>query len=511
MIVGYLVLTAALGSALARRTKSAKQWAVAGGGMSVVMVAAGIAGTRIGGVGTYGVAGDVVTGGVWNMWYGVNTFLAMALVGVFYARFYRRLRLQTVGEIFERRFGSRRCTILTSLCVQTEYLIVNIIEPFVIGKILAGVTDIPFPAAVMIGGLVIITYTTLGGLWGSAVTNVVHCTVILFGLAAVGLLGLNHLGGWSGVVESANSALTAAGRDPDAWWSWTGPGPGALLGMTFSIVIHTPAASVYVNFASAAKSERAIVPAFLLGGVIAAAMPFLAGFIGIEALARYGADAQLSSYTSITRLATEINPWIGGIALASILAAVISSGGPILLSSATMFVQDWLPFARGYDEKRRLRAFRIATIVYGTVAASIAATASIGSILELLLLGFAMVCPPAIAVGYLIYWRRTSEAGAFWGMALGYGIGLIWFGLIKYAEHVEFAVTEGSSAAARLFHWLFVFHGEGIDPSYATTLIPLLAVPLISILGRRSTDGSTQDGAGFYRQLAAAKSPTDQS
>ena len=34
----------------------------------------------------------------------------------------------------------------------------------------------------------------------------------------------------------------------------------------------------------------------------------------------------------------------------------------------------------------------------------------------------------------------------------------------------------------RLVHWAFVNEGEGVDPSYPTTLIPLVAVPLISLL-----------------------------
>ena len=136
VIVGYLAAVTLLGIFLARRTKTSSQWAVAGGGMGTVMVAMGVAGTRIGGAGTYGVAGDVITEGMWNLWYGVSTFLALALVGLFFARAYRRLGLQTVGEIFWIRFKSRRCQRLTSLCVQTEYLIVNIIEPYVIAKIL---------------------------------------------------------------------------------------------------------------------------------------------------------------------------------------------------------------------------------------------------------------------------------------------------------------------------------------------------------------------------------------
>ena len=51
LIVGYLALVTVIGSLLARRTSSSKDWAVAGGGMGMGMIAVGVAGTRIGGAG----------------------------------------------------------------------------------------------------------------------------------------------------------------------------------------------------------------------------------------------------------------------------------------------------------------------------------------------------------------------------------------------------------------------------------------------------------------------------
>ena len=488
VIVLYLGGVTAVGSLLARRASTSSGWAVAGGNMGVLMVAAGVAGTRIGGVGTYGVAGNVMQTGVWNLWYGVNTFLALALVGLFFAVPYRRLKLQTVGEIFSQRFDSRRCQWLTSLCVQTEYFIVNILEPFVIGGIVSTVLDIPFGVGVYIGAAVLITYTALGGLWGSAVTNLIHCTVVILGLVLVAVFGFWDIGGWDAMVVAIDSALAAAepAIDPVAWWSFTGAGFGLVLAMFFQVTVHTPAASIYVNFSSAARRERDILPAFLLAGVIASVMPFLAGFVGMETLARYGSNSGLASYRALTTLALDIGPWIGGVALAAILAAVVSSGGPILLSSSTMFVRDWLPWTGRWDSARQLRAYRITTVVYGLLAATVAWRAQISSILDLLLLGFAMVVPPAVAVGYVIYWRRTTERGAFWGIVAGYGTGLVWYGLIRWAGYVGFSVQEGDGAFRQLFHTLFVFRGEGIDPSYPTTLIPLVAVPLISVLTRDS-------------------------
>ena len=504
VIVGYLVAVTAIGSLLARRTKSSAGWAVADGRMGLLLLIAGIAGTRIGGVGTYGVAGDVMQTGLWNLWYGVNTFLALALVGLFFAVPFRRLGLQTVSEVFVERFGSKRSQVLTSLCVQTEYLIINILEPFIIGSIVSTVLDVPFAWGVAVGAVTLILYTSLGGLWGSAATNVIHCAVVLVGLLVVGWMGLADAGGWSAVRASVDSALAspAAQVSPGEWWSFVGAGWGAVLAMFFSATIHTPAASVYVNFSSAARAEKLLMPAFLGAGVVAALMPLLAGFVGLLTLARYGADAGVSSYRAITQLAVEINPLLGGVALAAILAAVISSGGPILLSSVTMLVRDWVPGSSSWSDARRLIWLRVGTVVYGGIAAFIAWWGEIGSILELLLLGFAMVVPPAVALAYVLYWRRTTEVACFWGIAAGYVSGLLWYLGIRVGEGGAWqGAVDGGSAWGRFAEWAFLDSG-GVDPSYVTTLVPLFLIPALSWIDARPDAARTE---AFYDRLRSPR------
>ena len=515
VIVIYLIAATAIGAVMTRRAATSTGWAVAGGGMSATLVAVGIAGTRIGGAGTYGVAGDVVSGGVWNLWwYGISTFLALALVGLFFAVYYRRLRLQTVGEIFTIRWRTRRCQWMTSLCVQTEYVIVNLIEAYVIGVIVSTLTPLPMLAGVLIAAAIFATYVSLGGLWGTAITNLIHCAVVLVGLLSVGLMGIAQLGGWDAVTAAVGGHLAAAARSDAVWWGFVGAGWLPVFAMIFSAAIHTPAASVYTNYAAAAQNERHIAPAFLAAGAIAALMPMLAGLIAVLTTARYGIDTGLSGYRNLTTLASEISPVVGGVALAAVLAAVISSGGPILLSSATMFVRDWLPFTRKYDSAQRLRAYRITTVIYAVLAALAAwvvATQTDISILDLLLFGFAMVVPPAIAVGYLIYWRRTTEQGAYWGMAIGYGAGLVWFAVIKLAVAAGLTAPEGASALYRLAVNSLTVNGEGLDPSYVTTLVPLVAIPAISLLTRHATGGGDDDGERgdrFYAMLAGER-PVD--
>lgn len=482
----YLVIVTILGSLLARRVRTSHQWTVAGGGLGVAMLTAGLAGTRIGGAGTYGVAGNVASGGTWFLWwYAVSTFLAMAIVGAFFAKPYRRLGLQTVGEAFWMRDRSRRNQILTSLCVQTEYFVVNVIEAYIIAAILQTLTGIPMLAAVLIAAVILVSYTTLGGLWGAAVTNLVHSAMIFIGLLAVGIMGVRHLGGWAAMSSQIDTRLLEAGVESSSWWSPIGAGWVPILGMIFSAAIHTPAASIYTNFSTAARSERILLKGFLVGGGLAALMPLLAGLVGMQTLARYGFEAGLKGYGNITAMALEISPWIGGLALAAILAAVISSGGPVLLSSATMFVRDWLPVGQSGEEDEKLRAYRITTVVYGLIAALAAWGVSRTdiSLLDMLLLGYAMVVPPAIALGYMFYWKRTSEAGIFWGMAIGYFLGVVWYLWTRVSD-------------------------ASLDTSYITTLVPLVLIPLVSLATRRGTAErpaltEASDREGFYRTIAS--------
>lgn len=505
VILLYLVFFASVGVYLARSNSSAADWAIGGGTLGVAMLAAGVAGTRIGGAGTYGVAGDVIAEGLGHLWYSVNSFAALFLVGLFFAIPYRRLQLSSVGEVFDLRFGSRRCQWLTSLCVQAEYLVVNIIEPYVIGTIVAGVTGWPFPVGVAIGGFVIILFTVTGGLKGTAITNIVHCSVIIVGLAFVGAIAMRDAGGWSGVMAQADAMLAVADKDPVSWWSFTGIGWATIIALFISATIHTPAASVYANYASSAARQEYLIKGFFFAGLIAALMPLVAGFIGILTMARYGSESGLSGYLNIAQLAIDTGPILGGIALAAVLAAVISSGAPILLGSATMFVNDWIPGSKNFSSDKKLRAYKIVTVLYGIAAALIAWLGNISSVLQLLLLGFAMVVPPAIAITFVFYWKRTTERAAFWGILAGFIGGLVMWLLNTLFDGAENAAAGGF---AQWWYELTQFLGEWRDPSFLTLLLPLIVIPLIT-LTQTDTASDEDQADGFYGKLGHIRANFD--
>lgn len=505
VILLYLVIFAVIGLYLSRKDSSASDWAIGGGTLGVAMLAAGIAGTRIGGAGTYGVAGDVISQGIGHLWYSVNSFAALFLIGLFFAIPYRRLRLASVGEVFDIRFGSRRCQWLTSLCVQTEYLIINIIEPFVIGTIVVGVTGWPFPVGVAIGGFVIILFTVTGGLRGTAIMNIMHCTVVIVGLTIVGAIAMNNAGGWNSVMDQADAMLAVAGKDRVSWWSFTGIGWATIIALFISATIHTPAVSVYANYASSAAKQEYLIKAFFYGGLVAALMPLVAGFIGILTMAHYGAQSGLSGYLNIAQLAIDTGPIVGGIALAAVLAAVVSSGAPILLSSAAMFVNDWIPGSKHFSSDKKLRAYKIVTVIYGVVAALVAWLGNISSVLQLLLLGFAMVVPPAIAITYVFYWKRTTEKAAFWGILSGFAAGLVTWLLNTLFDGPENATVGGF---AQSWYEMITFLGEWRDPSFLTLLLPMIVIPIMSLMEPNAAEDQAQS-EDFYLRLGRIRKNFD--
>ena len=89
------------------------------------------------------------------------------------------------------------------------------------------------------------------------------------------------------------------------------------------------------------------------------------------------------------------------------------------------------------------------------------------SLLSLLLFGYATVVPPAIALFFLIYWRKTTEASVLWGMGLGYVSSIAAYALVRLGL-------------------------SSLDPSYASTLVPLIVIPLVAVASPRDEDASAE-------------------
>ena len=86
-------------------------------------------------------------------------------------------------------------------------------------------------------------------------------------------------------------------------------------------------------------------------------------------------------------------------------------------------------------------------------------------------------------------------------MALGYGVGFVWNLTTWWATAVGFAANDGSAFWRRGAYYCFASDGVGVDPSYITTLLPLILVPLISVV--TADDADHKDA--FYARLRPSR------
>ena len=162
-----------------------------------------------------------------------------------------------------------------------------------------------------------------------------------------------------------------------------------------------------------------------------------------------------------------------------------------------MFVNDWVPGVKSFSSDQQLRAYKIVAVIYGSVGAIIASLGYIGSVLQLLLLAFALIVPPAVAVTFVIYWRRTSEQAAYWGMAAGFAGALIMWLFNTLFDGVENATAGGF---AQWWYELITYLGEWRDPSFASLLLPMIVIPVVTLLyPNTAADNERYDA--FYGKL----------
>ncbi|MEQ8953970.1 MAG: hypothetical protein RL120_07515, partial [Gammaproteobacteria bacterium] len=89
------------------------------------------------------------------------------------------------------------------------------------------------------------------------------------------------------------------------------------------------------------------------------------------------------------------------------------------------------------------------------------------------------------------------EFAAFWGMAAGFAGGLIMWLFNTLFDGPENATAGG---LAQWWYELIEYLGEWRDPSFLTLLLPLIVIPLVSILKPApSGDGELSDA--FYTKL----------
>lgn len=305
---------------------------LAGKNLPMPIVAVMLAGVAIGGASTVGVAEHAYTAGLSAGWYNGAWGTGGIVVGLFLAAKMRRMNLNTVPEMIGHMHGgsARFLGVVTQLMIM---MTITSLQYVAGGAILAALLPEYFTLStgMIFSAVTFIGITVIGGYWASGLSNVINVIVIYVGVIAALYAGFNQAGGFEKVV----SALPSDG----VWFDPVkGVGFGILFGWIAVMITQAATTQGVIQIALAAKDEKAAKWGFILGGIIILPIGFLCSMFGVLAAVQFpGLEKATLALPSI---AANISPLVGGIFLAGLWAADVSTAVGLLMGCSMLIMQD---------------------------------------------------------------------------------------------------------------------------------------------------------------------------
>jgi solute:Na+ symporter, SSS family len=384
LLLGYSALLVGLGLWIGRRVSGTKDFFVAGRQLGPGLIFSTMLAANIGAGSTVGATGLGYSDGLAAWWWVGSAALGSAVLAFWIGPAIRRVAaardLRTVGDFLEYRFGATvRALIAALLWVGALFILAG--QLFAMGVILETVADIPSWAGCVIGGAVITTYFTAGGLLTSAWVNVVQLIVKLGGFAIALPLVLDRVGGIR--------ALSLVRADEPAYWDFWKPGPPGimLVAMLTPAFIVSPGLLQKIFGARDDRTVRIGVGLNALGLLIYAGVPVV---LGISARLLFP-DLTLPDLALPTILMYGLPPVVGALGLAAVFSAEVSAADAVLFMLTTSLSQDlYKRFVNpSAPDRRVMLVTRVTAVVSGVVGVGLAI--GLGSVLNALTIFYSLL------------------------------------------------------------------------------------------------------------------------
>ena len=282
--------------------------------------------------------------------------------------------------------------------------------------------DLDYSMALLVGAIVIVSYTFLGGFLAVSWTDFFQGILMFLALVVVPIVAIDDLGGWSKTVSQI-ARINAEHIDVYSGMSLISVISLMAWGLGYFGQPH-----ILARF-MAVKSDREIPKARLIGMtwmVISLYGAMMTGFVGIAYYANAPLENPETVFISLSRVL--FNPWVSGCLIAAILSAVMSTVDSQLLVCSSAVVED---FYRGLLRKKAgqrelVRMGRFSVIAIAVLAVMIARNPE-NSVLDLVAYawaGFGAAFGPVVI--FSLFWKRMTRNGALGGLILGAVTVVIW-------------------------------------------------------------------------------------
>ena len=414
---------------------------LAGRDVTWFAIGASIFASNIGSEHLVGLAGAGASSGMAMAHWEMHGWLILVLGWVF-VPFYARSGVFTMPEFLEKRYNAASRSFLSIISLVSYVLTkvaVTVYAGGIVFKQVFGVEELWGIDFFWIGaiGLVVLTgiYTVIGGMKSVLYTSVLQTPVLLFGSIVIVTVGLIKLGGWNEMMEICRSNTTEFGdpmtslirsaKDPEFPWT------GVLLGSAIIGFWYWCTDQYIVQRVLSGRNQTQARRGAIFGGYLKLLPVFIFLVPGMIAYAldQKGIIELASHDAAFPTLVSALLPvGLKGVVVGGLLAALMSSLASLFNSSAMLFTVDFYKkFRPSSSEKHLVRVGRVATTVIVVLGILwIPVMRGIGKVLYEYLQDVQSLLAPGIASVFLlgVFWKRTTPAAGFSGLATGFILGM---------------------------------------------------------------------------------------
>jgi SSS family solute:Na+ symporter len=407
--------------------KGMTDFLLAGRRLGVLMCAGTLAATHFGGGMVMGGSEYGFLYGWSGAWYGVSCGIGILLLAFTTAGKFRNLALYTVPDYLEQRYGGKTIRVLGALL--SLVALIGILAAMVLSARGAlGILGITGNVGAILATLVFVAYTALGGLWAATITDAVQLIIAIFGVVLAAILVVTQSGG----MAALSATLTQQGVG-SGYFSFWGLGTSSIMWLLLPTVMYTLIGQDFYQRLFAAKDGNVAKNASIIGGILMVIVAFFPTIIGMGARALSDLESGSQAFPWVVQ--NLMNPVIGGIVLAAILSAIMSTADSLLTAATSHIVKDfWIETFQMdeiKDEKKLLTISRNFTVIIGILGLLIALV--MPGIIDALIYSYTMysagVFVPVIGG---VLWKSATREGALASLVIGSAVAL--WGILTQAN-----------------------------------------------------------------------------
>ncbi len=424
----YLLAMVAIGFAAWRSTRTFDDYILGGRSLGSYVTALSAGASDMSGWLLLGLPGAMYAAGLSEAWIAIGLVIGAWCNWKFVAgplRVYteRTRNALTLPDYFTHRFAdhSRILRILSALVILVFFAVYCASGIVAGARLFESVFGVPYATALWVGAAATILYTLIGGFLAVSWTDTVQATLMIFALVLTPVVVLLSSGG-------LQPSLALIEQVDPARLQWIGAGGvvGVVSAMAWGLGYfgqpHILARFMAADNLETIPKARRIGMTWMVLCLFGA---MAVGFLGIAYFAAHpeqGAMVRENPERVFIALATVLfNPWVAGVLLSAILAAIMSTLSCQLLVCSSALTEDFYKgFVRKQASQRELVWFgRAMVLAVSLVAIAIARDpeSRVLGLVSYAWAGFGAAFGPVVL--FSLFWKRMTRNGALAGMVVG--------------------------------------------------------------------------------------------